>query len=115
MCEIEKVACASKDESLYHIFSQVSPEIFREFLLEREASKVCLSCGINKLYIPTREMEGGKGHYVWYQSINHAFDMTPDNAEYLAVCTHCGYISRYHSMIVFDWMAKLQKKESGDG
>ncbi|WP_368529584.1 hypothetical protein [Enterobacter cloacae] len=115
MSELEKIACARKEESLYQLFSQVSPEIFREFLLEREVRKLCLSCGMNKLYIPTRERGDGKGSYVWYQAINSAFDITPDNAEYLTVCTHCGYISRYHSMIVFDWLTKSQKKEEGDG
>ncbi|HAU5638610.1 hypothetical protein [Citrobacter amalonaticus] len=98
---------------LNDVFSQITPDVFRHFLIERKANKKCLSCGARELRIPTANQNDDGRYYVWFQPVDSRFGIEPANAQYIVVCTRCGHISHYHSMMVIEWYKALNNSGVG--
>ncbi|EKN4905637.1 TPA: hypothetical protein PXP22_001024 [Yersinia enterocolitica] len=106
--------------------SQVTPELFAEFLEGKGASHACLSCGSNNLSVPeTRIIDNSNlpegfeklqsseqidaircvtKRYVTYSFIENEMMPRLGNVQYRVNCLNCGYVSFYRAYPAVQWV-----------
>lgn len=107
---------------------EITPQLFSEFLIERGASQICLSCGSVDLVVPESTdlvMEGDKFipyaspdeneiaefgaenfvNYVTYSKIDADRTLTYSNMQYSVHCMDCGFIIHYKAANAIKWYA----------
>jgi hypothetical protein len=107
---------------------EMTPQLFSEFLIERGASQICMSCGSVDLVVPESTdliMEEGKSipfafpdedeiaefssgrfvNYVTYSKIDADRTITYSNMQYSVHCMNCGFIIHYKAANAIKWYA----------
>lgn len=123
-----------KDELFRKLEAQVmtvTPELFARFLDERGASRTCISCGSNKLFVPeitlvqedklpknfsllpsdeqSKVMDAVSVQYVSYSFIEEEAMPRLGNVKYRVNCLNCGFISFYRAYPVVHWVREQEE------
>ncbi|CAI1996707.1 hypothetical protein [Serratia marcescens] len=111
---------------------RVSPELFAKFLDSKGASRVCLSCGSDKLSVPEVRVINNEQFpenfsqlsaeeqmelqmksvvsYVSYSYIEEESMPRLGNVRYRVNCNNCGFISFYRAYQAVQWVLGLEEK-----
>ncbi|WP_145543586.1 hypothetical protein [Yersinia frederiksenii] len=128
----KKKIIGEMEEKLNKQLSQVTPELFAEFLVIKGASRECLSCGSKNLSVPESGFLNNKlipddyeqlpkeeqliimskamKRYVTYTYLDNEDLPRLTNVQYRVNCLNCGFISLYRASPVVKWVLDL----SGD-
>lgn len=115
---------------------EITPAIFSNFLIEKDASQTCLSCGSSKLVVPeSTDLVMADGDlvrynspldeeridesnrfidYVSYSKIDPDSEISFSNVQYTVHCMNCGFMAQYKAGIVVSWYLKETKKSKDD-
>lgn len=117
-------------------FLMVTPELFRDFLAVKKASKTCLSCGSGSLYAPYATLHRTDPdspdyspekdqNYVLPVFRNITVLMTDDDtweenmvdktiydAQYDVVCAECGFVRSHTAYMVVEWIKSHKGERS---
>lgn len=105
--------------------TEITTDIFASFLLAKNASRHCLSCGSVKLRVPERgiisrdEVDGETGepviyYYVKFYKLGQSTRNTLSDYEYRVICLNCGHTSLYRSRNVVRWHEQQKRAIQGD-
>ncbi|HBC5394440.1 hypothetical protein [Escherichia coli] len=111
---------------------QVTPELFAEFLMSKNAAQFCISCGFTKLTMSENGVYSGAkipenydslsqidqekfvgDNTLWYVTpvfVNTHTKIRLADVEYKINCPNCGHISIYRARPVVAWIEENRKE-----